>query len=132
MGHGGLPQAVEAPPKSQASTSSQMGQHMKYPKHACVWHKPAEQFVQAVKSLDYVQMVVADASARDYTRIWTVISAEPFEMTYREPIYEAELEVVKQTDEPVVDFRLINIRETDQKVEDILPTEREVLFTRPS
>lgn len=73
-------------------------------------HALAERFVELVRSLPQVRRVLLESS-RTGTRLWTVIEAEPFDDSQRDPVYEAELRVL-QGDEPVgVDFRLVNLAE---------------------
>jgi hypothetical protein len=88
------------------------------------------QFVQAVKDYSYVQWVFYEGDAPVHTRIWTVISAPEFDAGYRRPIYSAQVEALKKADEPVVDFRLINLRELEGDLEEVLPARRTELYSR--
>lgn len=43
--------------------------------------------------------------------LWTIISATPFDNHPRDRVIEAQIEVMKNMDEPLLGFRLINVRE---------------------
>lgn len=85
-------------------------------------------FANRVRALPYVDQVLLE---RDVPRIWTVIDAEPFERANRDPIYTEELHVLRDHPDQAADFRLINVREYECKVDDqILPREIETVWTR--
>ena len=52
------------------------------------------------------------------------------EFEFREPIYRAQQAVLQQTDQDVVDFRLVNLQELEGEPEEFLPSDRELLFKR--
>jgi len=79
--------------------------------------------------LPHVQQILIEES-RAPARIWTVISAPPFEDSYRIPVYEAEMVIHQQETYPLVEFRLINRQEIEQELTNVLPASHRILFER--
>jgi hypothetical protein len=63
------------------------------------------------------------------SRLWTIISAPPFDRIYRTPIYRLEQHL--QNDNPeALDFRLINLDELSDHDAAVLPSDAIILFDR--
>jgi hypothetical protein len=88
-------------------------------------------FLQHVEKLPYVQRVLLESTA-GRRRVWTVISAPPFDTDYRNPVRDAEVEALAASDIPVVGFRLINLREIEDDPVKVLPTPAFILYQRPA
>ncbi|MDP3973971.1 MAG: hypothetical protein Q8P92_04010 [Candidatus Daviesbacteria bacterium] len=92
-------------------------------------------FISRVKDLPQVQAVYDTKSLEgEGRRLLTVISAPPFDMMYRNPVYQAEMEVLQSIETSAdvdFDFRLINIQELQEGVElsHIVP-QTDVIYAR--
>ncbi len=91
----------------------------------------ARRFADLLRGVDYVEKVVLEEAGWEGLRLWTVLSAPPFEEQYREAVYEAQSAVIDGLDAPVFDFRVVNVNELHGRVEDVLPAGAEVLYERP-
>ncbi len=90
------------------------------------------EFVARVARLTQVKEIRL-ARDEDGATIWTVIEAPPFELLSEEPIYEAELEVLRDSpDDVLVDVRVLNITElpAGEGVEKFLPAEAKLIWHR--
>ena len=47
--------------------------------------------------------------------LWTIISATPFDNGPRDRVIEAQIDVMRSMEEPLLGFRLINIRELNEE-----------------
>jgi len=83
------------------------------------------QYVKRVRRLPHVRSVAAEPE-HGYIRVWTIISAPPFDFESRRPIYEVQQNVLQRTEEPL-EFRLINLNELDGGVQDVPPAGSELL-----
>ncbi len=62
--------------------------------------------------------------------IWTIIEAEPFDDSQRKPIYQAQINILRQMEEGIpIDFRILNISEYKQ-IEDIIPSSAKIYWQR--
>lgn len=77
-------------------------------------------FVDAIKHLSELCLVAVEGSSPT-ARLWTIISAPPFESRFRDQIYEAYIDALSMVEQPGVTLRLINIREFEDDIGDILP-----------
>ena len=87
-------------------------------------------FLEAARTIPEIQTVLAEDPSPEYARIWVVISAPPFETSYRHRVYAAQLSAQQRDPETCVDFRLVNVQEIKGSIEDVLPPSRRVLFRR--
>jgi hypothetical protein len=98
------------------------------------WHRYADflttirTYVNAVSLLRQVEMVVLQGSTPDDARIWTVISAQPFDRMPRREVYEAQIEAQARAAEPLAEFRLLNVRELTIPLSSALPASYRVLY----
>ncbi len=86
-------------------------------------------FVDTVKQLPWVRIVALQGTAPT-ARIWTIISAPPFDSNVRRPIYEAQVVALAMTTRPEVEFRLVNVQEVEDTLVDILPEAYQPLYQR--
>jgi hypothetical protein len=57
-----------------------------------------------------------------------LVKTAPFDDEARASVYEAQLDVIQDVDQPVVDFRVINLIElSGRRLEDVLPSNGLVL-----
>jgi hypothetical protein len=91
-----------------------------------------KRFVREIKAITHVREVRLVVSGGAPV-IWTIISAPPFENSPRYQVYEVELGVLRDLDEPMLDFRLINMDEFSQDaLEKILPRDGKILLQMDS
>ncbi len=86
-------------------------------------------FVDAIKHLPELYLVALE-NVPPHARLWVVISAPPFESGFRDQIYEAYVAALSLMRQPGLTLRLINIREFEDDVRDILPPTYRVLYRR--
>lgn len=84
-------------------------------------------FVQAVSAIPHVSMVLIEESGQ-YPKVWTVITAPPFDDAYSRPVYAAQMLVSEREDQPAVDFRLLNINELAAPLGTIVPAHHRVAY----
>ena len=81
-------------------------------------------FVKKVKQVAGVQEVFLVRDPEHFPIIWTIISAERFNFDARAPIYAIECDMLRIPHMPVLDFRILNLRETAaDNLWDYLPAE---------
>ncbi len=86
-------------------------------------------FIDAIKHLSELRLVAVEGSSPT-ARLWTIISAPPFESHFRDQIYEAYVDALSMVQQPGVTLRLINIREFEDDIDDILPPIYHVMYRR--
>lgn len=89
----------------------------------------ATRYAKTVKRLPQVVAVAAETRRGAFPRIWTVISAPPFESEYHRPIYEIERGILEATGLEL-EFRLVNIDEMDRPLAEVLPASAQILYRR--
>jgi hypothetical protein len=63
--------------------------------------------------------------------VWTVISAPPFEDDVRDPLYDAQINVLRKLDKPIIDFRVVNLEEFPKgAIDRIIPPYSETIWKR--
>ena len=87
-------------------------------------------YVDQVAQLPWAQKVLVEKAKGGHPRVWTVISAPPFEFQFREAVFQAELAARQAAPTVLVDFRLVNPEELDHEAELTLPTDHAVVFER--
>lgn len=63
-----------------------------------------------------------------FARVWTIISAPPFDSAYRRPIYEAQVAALSKVTRSGIDFRVVNIQEIGNDLADLLPNTYQTLY----
>ena len=88
-------------------------------------------FVDAVSGFPSIRLIALETSnLEDEYRVWTVISAPPFEDQFRSPVYEAQSDALRLADYPLLAFRLLNSQELAVELTEALPESYVVLFER--
>ncbi len=77
-------------------------------------------FVDVIKHLSELRLVVVEGSPPT-ARLWTIIAAPPFESRFRDQIYEAYIDALSLVEQPGVTLRLINVREFEDDIGNVLP-----------
>lgn len=85
-------------------------------------------FVSIVSKIDAVREVRLVQVPKEGPIILTLISAPAFERGYREPIYEAQLKVLRASEVPLVDFRMLNLTELSEEDKVVIPAKSELLW----
>lgn len=88
-------------------------------------------YVELVKQIPEVQLVVLvkDDPYGYGPRIWVIIDAPPFEPEPRYRVYYIDSDIIQRFEDFPFGFRLINMRELQDELEDYLP-QGDVLFDR--
>lgn len=87
-------------------------------------------YIEKISSMDIVDKVIL-VDDEDVTTCWTIIDALPFDDSLREPIYEAQLEILRSMDDDVpLDFHVLNIAELPdpEKLEQIIPSDAQTIW----
>lgn len=91
-----------------------------------------ERYVQQVADLKLVQKIMA-VESEDVTTLWTIIQAPPFDDSLREPIYEAQLEILRELrGNMALDFYVLNVSEfhDPDQLPNFLPSNAKLLWRR--
>ena len=79
-------------------------------------------------------IVIEVRYTQDEERItaWTITDGPPFEFESNKPIYEAAIDAMSLQEEPVFDFRVININELEEggSIDDIVPRGAKTIWKR--
>lgn len=98
--------------------------------HDSIVERYSRNYQKALESLKYVKQILSIANADMYS-IWTVIEAPPFDDHYRDPIYNAQLDVLQQVGDDIsIDFHILNTLELceDTQTEDIVPHGAKIIW----
>ena len=88
-----------------------------------------QDYLNIVNTLEIVKQILIAEDEEGFT-IWTLIEAEPFDDSQRMPIYQAQINIMRQMEEGIpIDFRILNISEYKQ-IEDIIPSNAEIYWQR--
>lgn len=91
-----------------------------------------EDYVNSIRTLKIVREVLL-VEAEEITTIWTIIAAPPFEDSFREPIYKAQLHILRSLgDDKSLDFYVLNVLELPdgEELADVLPSNAKLLWQR--
>ncbi|MDO8689900.1 MAG: hypothetical protein Q7R39_07790 [Dehalococcoidia bacterium] len=89
-------------------------------------------YVKRISGLEMVFKVIAVEDMEVIT-VWTVIDAPPFEDSLRQPIYQAQLQALREVKgDLALDFYVVNIAELAKPVQlaSIIPSDAKVLWQR--
>ena len=87
-------------------------------------------YVDDVRRFDVVREVRVH-EGEDSIAIWTLISAPPFEDELREPIYDAQINVLLEATKANIDFRVVNLEEYPvEALDGVIPTESKLIWNR--
>ena len=98
--------------------------------HDTIIERYSRNYQKALESLKYVKQILSVVNADMYS-IWTVIEAPPFNDRYRDPIYNAQLNVLQQVGDDIsIDFHILNTSELceDIQTEDIVPHGAKIIW----
>lgn len=90
------------------------------------------EYVDEVSDISAVREVLV-VEEEEVTTIWTIIKAPPFEDSLREPIYAAQLQVLRSLGQDIpLDFYVLNESElpADEKLADIIPLNARSIWRR--
>lgn len=93
-------------------------------------NKLVREFVKIVSAINIVKKIFLNED-KNIVMIWTIIDAPPFEDILCDPIYEAELKMLRMLKGSIsVDFRLYNINEfhKDISLEQIIPSDAKLVW----
>ena len=94
--------------------------------------KLCEEYVDEVSDIKAVREILV-VEEEDVTTIWTIIKATPFEDSIREPIYAAQLQILRSLEQDIpLDFYVLNESEllADEKLTDIIPSHARTIWRR--
>ena len=88
-------------------------------------------FVRRVATLPHVREVRLVDDGQEWL-LWTLIEAEPFDRSAREPVYQAQLATLQDHPATDVSFCLTNLAEyPDVAVDEMVSTDSRILWTKP-
>jgi hypothetical protein len=88
-------------------------------------------FVRRIATLTQVRQVRLEGDGQAW-RLWTLIQAEPFDRSAREPVYQAQFSSLQEHPAANVTFRLVNLAEYPEvAVDELEPTDARLLWPRP-
>lgn len=91
-----------------------------------------QHYVNRVSAIDIVREVLL-VETDEITTVWTIIDAPPFEDSVREPVYQAQLQILRELEgDTVLDFYVLNVSELPkkEKLERIVPPDARLLWRR--
>ena len=89
-------------------------------------------YIQIVSSINIVHKVLVVETTEAAT-IWTIIDAPPFEDSYRDLVYDAQIEIFNMTKEDIpLDFYILNVSElvNKQELDKIIPSNSKLVWER--
>ncbi len=90
------------------------------------------EYVDKVSDISAVREVLV-VEEEEVTTIWTIIKAPPFEDSLREPIYTAQLQILRSLGQDIpLDFYVLNESElpADEKLSEIIPSNARCIWQR--
>lgn len=88
-----------------------------------------QDYLNMINTIEIVQRILIVEDEEGFT-IWTIIEAEPFDDSQRKPIYQAQINILRQMEEGIpIDFCILNISEYKQ-IEDIIPSSAKIYWQR--
>lgn len=88
-----------------------------------------QDYLNMINNIEIVKQILIVEDEEGIT-IWTIIEAEPFDDSQRKPIYQAQINILRQVDEGTpIDFRILNISEYKQRG-NIIPSSAKIVWQR--
>lgn len=90
------------------------------------------QYIEKVSSIEAAREILV-VQAEKVTTLWTIIKSPPFEDSVREPIYAAQLQILRSLKRPIpIDFRILNETElpSDQDLSNAIPSNATSIWRR--
>ena len=88
----------------------------------------ARNFAAIARRFPHVQQILLENGQEPC--IWTVIAAPPFENDYRYAVYNAQRDLLRRPDTPLLDFRLVNTNEIVVPLDQVVPAQAVLIFER--
>ena len=89
-----------------------------------------DKFVAKVRRVKEVKKVLL-VEGGGFPGLWTVLDAKPFDLDVNRPVYDAEGDFLRALDQPLLDFRVINLSEIDEDQHPyVIPQDATVLYER--
>ncbi len=89
-------------------------------------------YIEMVSKIETVKKIFV-VETNNGLLCWTIIDAEPFDSTLREPIYDAQVKIYKEMKEDLaLDFHVLNLSELQdkQELESVLPPGAKLVWQR--
>lgn len=91
-----------------------------------------QDYLNMANTIEIVKRILIIEDEEGFT-IWTVIEAEPFDDSQRKPIYQAQINMLRQIEEDIpIDFHILNISEYSslEGLQDIIPPNAKIIWQR--
>lgn len=91
-----------------------------------------ENYLNMANTVEVVKQILIVEDEEGFT-IWTVIEAEPFDDSLRKPIYQAQIDMLRQIeDDKPIDFHILNILEYTnlEALQDVIPHNAKIIWQR--
>ena len=85
-----------------------------------------------VNTIEIVKQILIVEDEEGFT-ILTLIEAEPFDDSQRKPIYQAQINILRQMEEDIpVDFHILNVSEhlNLEELRDVIPSNAKIFWQR--
>lgn len=119
-----------APAYHSRVISSQLASPLSGPGVPDAWARTVRTYVDSVRGLDQVQVILVDEDSSPRESVWTVIDAPEYDFAARYPVYDAQMHALATEGAVPLDFRVINVRELRVPLDDALPHRRCIAFQR--
>jgi hypothetical protein len=90
------------------------------------------EYVEKISKIEAVREILV-VEGEKVTTVWTIIKAPPFEDSVREPIYTAQLQILRSLERYIpIDFYILNESElsSDKNLSDIIPSDARSIWQR--
>jgi len=94
--------------------------------------KVCREYIEKISKIEAVREILV-VEAEKVTTVWTIIKAPPFEDSVREPIYTAQLQILRSLERAIpIDFHILNESElpSDEKLSDVIPSNASSIWRR--
>lgn len=95
-------------------------------------NKVCREYVDKISGIETLREILV-VEEEEVTTVWTIIKGPPFEDSVREPIYTAQLEILRSLEQDIpIDFYILNESElpSDEKLSDIIPSNARSIWRR--
>lgn len=90
------------------------------------------EYIDKVSAIEVVREILV-VKGEKVTTVWTIINTPPFEDSVREPIYTAQLQILRSLEQVIpIDFYILNESElpSDEKLSDVIPSNARSIWRR--
>jgi hypothetical protein len=91
-----------------------------------------QDYLSMVNTFEIVKQILIVEDEEGFT-IWTIIEAEPFDDSQRKPIYQAQINMLRQMKEDIpIDFHILNASECSnlEDLRDVIPSNAKIFWQR--